>query len=43
MMASNPDAVTRQAQEGYKGFCRLVGISTVAIVATLALMALFLI
>jgi hypothetical protein len=41
-MAADTNAVTRQSQSGYKGFCLFFGLSTAAIVVALLLMALFL-
>jgi hypothetical protein len=41
-MAADSEAVTRQSQTGYKRFCRLVGLSTLGVVAALGLMGLFL-
>ena len=42
-MAADTETVTRQSRQGYKGFCRLIGISTLAVVVALGLMALFLV
>jgi|APSaa5957512535_1039671.scaffolds.fasta_scaffold607676_2 hypothetical protein len=39
---STNDAVTQQAQAGYKVFCKFFGLSTVAVFVALGLMGLFL-
>ncbi len=41
-MATDDDAVTRQSQAVYKLFCRYLATSTVAVLALLGLMAIFL-
>ncbi|MDA1326401.1 MAG: aa3-type cytochrome c oxidase subunit IV [Proteobacteria bacterium] len=41
-MATDNDAVTRQSQAVYKSFCRFFTLSTVAVLALLGLMAIFL-
>ena len=41
-MATEIDTVTRQSQGVYKGFCRFFALSTLAVLAVLGLMAIFL-
>lgn len=39
---SDHDAVTQQTQAGYKVFCKLFTLSTIAVIVALGLMGLFL-
>lgn len=39
---SDHDAVTQQAQAGYKVFCKYFTLSTLAVIASLGLMGIFL-
>ena len=41
-MATNADAVTQQSKAAYKTFCILIAMATVAVLAVLGLMGLFL-
>ena len=41
-MAADTEAVIRQSQSGYKGFCRLFTFGTAFVVVALILMAIFL-
>ena len=41
-MAADTNAVARQSQEGYKGFCRFFTLGTAFVVVSLILMAIFL-
>ena len=41
-MATEIDAVTRQSQAVYKGFCRFCTLSTLTVIGVLGLMAIFL-
>jgi hypothetical protein len=41
-MAANIDDITRTTQQGWDNFCKFFGLGTVAVVITLALMAIFL-